>query len=267
MIRLFILMVLLSTNIVLGQKQSSQAPQLSTQEIIRRFAAAESENKIARNNYTFTQDFDIRTIGIGGQVTGEFRRVSDIVYDDRGARVERITYNPVSTLTEISISPEDMKDLAGVQPFALTLEDLPKYQIDYSGKERVDELNTYTFDVKPHKFIEGERYFQGRIWVDDQDLQVVKAVGQAVPQVKDQAFPHFESYRENIDGKYWFPTYVYADDDLVFKRGPVVHIKMVVRYTKYKKFTTNIRMVNEGEPADSPDKDTAKPGEKPRKKP
>src|SRR5215471_20926310 len=270
MIGFFIMMVLLSANMVMGQKQTAQAPQLSTQEIIRRFAAAESENKVARNNYTFTQDFDIRTIGIGGQVTGEFRRVSDIVYDDRGARVERITYNPVSTLTEISISPEDMKDLAGVQPFALTLEDLPKYQIDYTGKERVDELNTYTFDVKPHKFIEGERYFQGRIWVDDQDLQVVKAMGQAVPQVKDQAFPHFESYRENIDGKYWFPTYVYADDELVFKRAPSVHIRMVVKYQNYKKFSTNIRMVNEGEAApdesvkkekapESPDKNAAKP--------
>ena len=269
MFRLFIMMVLLPTNIVVGQKQTAQTPQLSTEEIIRRFAAAESQNKIARNNYTFTQDFDIRTIGMGGQVTGEYHRVSDIVYDDRGARVEKITYFPASSLTEIGITPEDMKDLAGVQPFALTLEDLPKYQIDYAGKERVDELNTYTFDVKPRKFIEGERYFQGRIWVDDQDLQVVKAVGQAVPQVKDQAFPHFESYRENIDGKYWFPTYVYADDDLIFKRGPVVHIKMVVRYTKYKKFTTNIRMVNEGEAATdenaTPDKKAAKPGEKPRR--
>src|SRR5215469_12000475 len=128
MIRLFILMVLLSTNMAVGQKQTSQAPQLSTQEIIQRFAAAESQNKIARNNYTFTQDFDIKTIGFVGQVTGEYRQVSDIVYDDRGARVEKITYFPVPTLTEISISEEDKRDLAGVQPFALTTEDIPKYQ-------------------------------------------------------------------------------------------------------------------------------------------
>src|SRR5262249_20278157 len=126
-----------------AQKQTPPRQELSTQEVIQRFAAAESQNKIARNNYTFTQDFDIKTIGFAGQVTGEYRRVSDIVYDDRGARVEKITFFPVSTLTEIGISQEDMKDLAGVQPFALTTEDLPKYQIDYTGKERLDELNTY----------------------------------------------------------------------------------------------------------------------------
>jgi hypothetical protein len=276
MISFLTIAALMCLSIPPAQKQTAPARQeLSTQEIVQRFAAAESQNKIARNNYTFTQDFDLRTIGFAGQVTGQYRRVSDIVYDDRGARVEKITYFPASTLTEIQISPEDMKDLAGVQPFALTSEDLPKYQIDYAGKERVDELNTYTFNVKPKKFVEGERYFEGRIWVDDQDLQVVKAVGQAVPQVKDQAFPHFESYRENIDGKYWFPTYVYADDDLVFKRAPSVHIRMVVRYKNYKKFTTNIRVVNEGEAANDEtgkkegesDKNTAKPGEKPPKRP
>jgi hypothetical protein len=278
MISFLTILTLLFLSVPPGQKQAAPArPELSTQEIIQRFAAAETQNKIARNNYTFTQDFDIKTIGMGGQVSGEYRRVSDIVYDDRGARVEKITFFPMSTLTEIGITQEDMKDLAGVQPFALTTEDIPKYQIDYVGKERVDELNTYTFNVKPKKLVEGERYFEGKIWVDDQDLQVVKAVGQAVPQVKDQAFPHFESYRENIDGKYWFPTYVYADDDLVFKKSPSVHIRMVVKYQNYKKFTTNIRVVNDGEPgndeagkkqgAAESDKSTAKPGEKPPKRP
>jgi hypothetical protein len=139
-------------------------------------------------------------------------------------------------VTGLALSPEDLQDLAGVQPFALTSEELPKYRIDYKGREHIDELDTYVFDIKPLKFVTGERYFQGKIWVDDRDLQVVKAKGQAVPEVGDQRFPHFESYRENIDGKYWFPTYVYADDVLKFKNASK-HIKMIVKFTKYRKLS------------------------------
>ena len=204
------------------------------------------------------------TIGEAGSITGRFKRVSDIIYDDRGNRIEKITYFPAPTLVALQITAEDMHDLAGVQPFALTTEDLPKYDINYTGKEKIDELNTYVFNVKPKRFVKGERYFEGRIWVDDQDLQVVKVQGQAVPEVGDQKFPHFESYRENIDGKYWFPTYIYADDVLDFKKGPSVHMKMTVRFTNYKKFAGKIRVLDEGEVSNE---DGSKPGEKPKSAP
>ncbi len=230
------------------QTKSPQKAQPAIDEIIRRFAEAETQNRIARNNYTFTQDFDLTTIGEAGSVTGRFHRVSDIVFDDRSNRVEKITFFPPSTLTYLQITNEDMQDLAGVQPFALATEDLGKYQVDYVGKEKIDELNTYIFDVKPKKIVKSERYFQGRIWVDDVDLQIVKATGQAVPEVGEQKFPHFESYRENIDGRYWFPTYIYVDDVLEFKNGPV-HMKMVVRFTNYKKFGGRIRIADDGEAA------------------
>jgi hypothetical protein len=215
-------------------------------DVIRRFAAAESENKMARNNYTFTQDFDMMTIGEAGSITGRFKRVSEIIFDDMGNRIEKITYFPPPNLGDgLQVSPEDMKDLAGVQPFALTTDDLPKYQVDYVGKEKIDELNTYVFNVKPKQMVKGERYLQGKIWVDDQDLQVVKVQGQSVPEIKDQQFPHFESYRENIDGRYWFPTYIYADDVLDFKKGPSVHMRMTVRFTNYKKFGGRVRVVDD----------------------
>jgi hypothetical protein len=250
--------------VVSGREQpKSVATQMD--DIVHKFAAAESRNKKARNNYTYTQDFDIKTLGIGGFITGEFHRISDIVYDDKGSRVEKITFFPQPTLKELIITKEDMDDLGGVQPFALSVEDLPKYQVDYLGKEKIDELQTYSFDVKPRQLVKGQRYFQGRIWVDDQDLQIVKAAGKGVPDEGGQQFPHFESYRENVDGKYWFPTYVYADDELVFKKGPTIHMKMVVRYTSYKKFSGNIRVLD-----DEPDEgDTKKPVDKtpPPKKP
>jgi hypothetical protein len=145
-----------------------------------------------------------------------------------------------------------MQDLAGVQPFALTAEDLPKYQVDYAGKEKIDELDTFVFNVKPKQIVKGERYLQGKIWVDDHDLQIVKVAGQAVPEVGEQKFPRFESYRENIDGRYWFPTYVYADDVLEFKNGGI-HLRIVVRYTNYKKFSGRVRLADEGEPASDED--------------
>jgi hypothetical protein len=251
--RLRILTLFMMLTILCSIEYTTQSSPLQTttqppvEEIIRRFAAAESENRVARNNYTFTQDIDIVTLGEAGSITGRFHRVSDIVFDDRSNRIEKITFFPPNTAA-LQITQEDMQDLAGVQPFALATEDIPKYQLDFVGKEKIDELNTYKFDVKPKRINKGERYFQGRIWVDDQDLQIVKVAGQAVPEIGDQKFPKFESYRENIDGRYWFPTYVYADDVLEFKRGSV-HMRMTVRYTNYKKFGGRIRLTDEGETA------------------
>lgn len=245
------------------QPGPQKAAQLSIPEVIKRFAEAETQNRIARNNYAFTQDFDVQTIGEAGSVTGRFHRVSDIVLDDRGNRVEKITFFPPSTLNELNLTNEDMQDLASVQPFALATEDLAKYQVDYVAKEKVDELNTYVFDVKPKTMIKGERYLQGRIWVDDRDLQIVKVKGQAVPEVAPQKFPHFESYRENIDGRFWFPTYVYIDDVLDFKKGPSIHMRAVVRFTNYKRFGGRIRVGDEGEAASDEDlkgADKNKPG-------
>ena len=246
---LVLTLIIACSSVSAFQAKSAQSNAPGIDEVIRRFAEAESQNRAARNNYTFTQDFDVLTIGEAGSVTGRFHRVSDVVFDDRGNRFEKITFFPMPSLTELQITNEDMQDLAGVQPFALATEDLAKYQIDYVGKEKVDELNTYIFDVKPRTFVKGERYLQGRIWVDDQDLQIVKVKGQAVPEVDKQKFPHFESYRENIDGRFWFPTYIYVDDVLEFKKGPSVHMRMVVRFTNYKKFSGRIRVADEGEAA------------------
>jgi hypothetical protein len=259
-------LVLLCPAKLAQQAKPNQTPEIA--DVIRRFAAAESENKVARNNYTFTQDFDLLTVGEAGSTTGRFHRISDVVFDDRGNRIERITFFPAPTLTQLTITSEDMQDLSGVQPFALTTEDLPKYQVDYHGKEKVDELTTYVFDVKPKAFRKGERYLQGRIWVDDHDLQIVKVAGQAVPEIGEQKFPHFESYRENIDARYWFPTYIYADDMLVFKKGPSIHLRMTVRFTNYKKFSGRIKVIDEGEAASDEDaKSPDKPKPAPKKPP
>jgi hypothetical protein len=233
--------------------------------VVRAFTQKETEFRLALNGYTFTRDAVIQTIGAGDQVTGEYHRTSQFVFDDAGQRFERITHFPVPTLTEVSFTNEDLEDLGGVQPFALEASKIGQYDFTYVGTEKVDELNTYVFDVAPKVMPKkvSERFFQGRVWVDDRDLQIVKVRGKGVPEGK-QRFPTFETYREQVDGKYWFPTYTSADDLLVFPDGQTVHIRMKVRYTDYKRFQGTVRVIEEGDPGDVPEPKPSPPPARPK---
>lgn len=215
----------------------SAMTQAQVDEIVRAFTAKESRFRQALNTYAFKRDALVQTIGMGGQVTGEYHRVSQFTFDDNGNRFEKINFFPMPTLTEISITAQDLEDLGGVNPFALEAAKLNAYSFKYVGKEKIDELDLYVFDVSPRvapdpKKIK-ERFFQGRIWVDTQDLQIVKARGKGVPEDKNNKYPTFETYREQIDGKYWFPTYTYSDDELTFDNGNVVRMRMLVKYTDF----------------------------------
>ena len=240
-----------------GQASAGQNNEVVNKEavdvarVIRAFTQKETEFRRALNGYTFKRDALVQTVGAGGQVTGEYERVSQFAFNDAGERFERITFFPQPTLTEVSFTNEDLEDLGGVQPFALEASKIGQYDFTYVGTEKVDELNTYVFDVAP-KFVPkkvSERFFEGRIWVDQQDSQIVKTRGKGVPEGK-QRFPVFETYREQIDGKYWFPTYTYADDDLEFPGGQTVHIRMKVRYADYKRFKGTVRVIEEGDPGE-----------------
>jgi hypothetical protein len=216
--------------------------------IIRAFTSKETEFRRALNQYVFKRDATIQTIGLGGQITGEYRRVSHFTFDDSGNRFEKISFFPMPTLKELVVTPEDLDDLGGVQPFALEASKIDQYNFTYVGKERIDELDLYVFDVAPKVIPKkvSERFFQGRIWVDDHDLQIVKVRGKGVPEGK-QRFPTFETYREQIDGRYWFPTYTYADEDMVFDNGLVVHFRMLVRYTDFKRGRADVRIIETDE--------------------
>ena len=221
--------------------------------IVRAFTQKETEFRKALNGYTFTRDALLQTIGMGGQISGEYNRISQFTFNDAGERFERITRFPMPTLTEISFTNEDLEDLGGVQPFALEASKIDLYNFTYVGREKVDELETYVFDVAPKVMPKkvSERFFQGRVWVDSDDLQIVKVKGKGVPEGK-QRFPTFETYREQIDGKYWFPTYTYADDELVLPGGQTVHLRMKVKYADFKPFRGRVRVIEEGEPGDTP---------------
>ena len=205
--------------------------QAQIDEIIRKFTAKETEFRQALNNYAFKRDALVQEVGMGGQVVGEYHRVSNFTFDDKGNRFEKIGFFPMPSLQGVSLTTEDLEDLGGVNPFALEGAKAGQYTFKYVGKERIDELDLYVFDVSPKVMPSPkskERVFVGRIWVDDHDLQIVKAKGKAGPETKTNKFPIVETYREQIDGKYWFPTYVYADDDLVFDNGSDIRIRMQI---------------------------------------
>jgi hypothetical protein len=204
-------------------------------EIIRKFAAKEAEFKEARGNYTYRQT--VKMEELDPPPTGKWEEVDDIIFNGAGKRSEVVVRAPVPNLQHLTLTPEDSQDLRDVQPFVLTSADINLYNVNYVGREKVDEIGCFTFSVKPKKMEKGKRYFEGQIWVDDRDYQIVKTYGKGVGLVsKSNQFPKFETYREQIDGKYWFPTYTHADDTLHFPGGENVHIRMTVQYQDYKKF-------------------------------
>jgi outer membrane lipoprotein-sorting protein len=229
--------------------------------IIRAFTANEVEFRRALNSYSFKRDVLVQKIGMGGQVSGEYHRISTYTFDDQGNRYEKISFFPMSTMPEIT--QQDIQDMEGIKPFALEPSKIDQYNIRYVGKEKIDELNLYVFDVTPKvvpKFSKTqERFFSGRIWVDDKDLQIVKTKGKGVPEDKNNKFPTVETFREHIDGRYWFPTYSYADEELIFDNGYSLHVRMKIRYTDFTPTRATLKVTEIGENDESTSTGVAKP--------
>src|SRR5829696_5106184 len=222
---------------------------VEAERIIRAFTAKEAEFRRALNSYSFKRDALIQSIGMGGQVIGEYHRVSMFTFDDQGNRYEKISFFPMSTMPEITA--EDIEDLGGVEPFALEPSKVGLYNIRYVGKEKIDELDLHIFDVTPKVMPNPkkpkDRLFSGRIWVDDQDLQIVKTKGKGVPETKNNKFPTVETYRQHIDGRYWFPTYSYADEELIFENGGALHVRMKVLYMDFTPTRATLKVTEIGE--------------------
>lgn len=234
---------------------TAQAPpsNLPIEEVIRRFAEKEKEFKKARDNYTFKQEVKVQELSDSDRVLGEYHTVTDISFDEKGKRTEKVIHAPPVTLRRISITKEDLQIIESIQPFVLTTDDIGLYNLKYTGKEQVDEITCYTFDVSPKKMEKGQIYFEGRIWVDDKDFQIVKTYGKPVPDLRQKGsenlFPKFETYRQQID-EYWFPTYTRAIDTLNFSTGRQ-KIREIIRYEDYKKFQTSVQLKFGGEVTDS----------------
>jgi len=235
------------------------APQgMTPDDIIKHFAAKETEFAKAREQFTYRQDVKVDTLD-GDTVTGEYREVFDVLFDDKGKRIENVVFAPMSTLEHggIAMDQGDIEDIRHHMPFVLTEQDLPLYNVLYVGQQQEDELHCYVFDIAPKKVeisnnIEKQkRYFQGRVWVDGHDFQIVKTYGKTVPDIRkkhgdeEYLYPKFTTWRQQIDGLYWFPVYTRADDELHFKLEDV-HIREIVKYEDYKRFAANVKILYEG---------------------
>lgn len=230
-------------------------PSKPPEQIIQEFAAKETQFLHAMNDYTYQKDVIVETLNSDNKVDGRYQQVLQISYDNSGRKVETVTYAPPSTLQRISMTPEDLSDIEHRLPFVLTTADISKYNITYVGRQKVDQLETYVFDVAPKEIKKHERYIDGRIWVDQKDLQIVIVSAKNVPDDTrpghENLSPPFTTYREQVDGKYWFPVYTYSDAVLHFTggngfMGENVHIREIVRYTDYKRFRSSIKLIFDG---------------------
>jgi len=242
-----------------GALDKSQPKGATPEEIIKRFAAKEKEFKEAREQYTYRQEVKVQTVD-GDTVTGEYREVFDVLFDDKGKRLENVVFAPQSSIENggISMTKEDFDDIRNRLPFVLTSDEVGEYDILYVGEQQQDELHTYVFDIAPKAIEKNKRYFQGRIWVDDHDFQIVKTFGKTVPDIRkkkgeENLFPKFTTWRELIDGQYWFPTYTKADDTLHFSLQSV-HIKEIVKYENYQRFGSKSKITYEGKEVEKGDK-------------
>jgi len=218
---------------------TSPPKNMAVPELIQKFTAQETKVKEARTHYTYTQDVLVQTLGDKG-VDGQFHETAIVSYDDKGKRAEKVTFAEQSTLRGIQLTPQDMDDIREFMPFILPTEVVPEYNLTYAGQQHVDDLDTYVFHLVPKKEEKNKRYFQGKIWVDNRDFQIVKVCGKSVPDlVKVKRNEHMEirpvfvGYRQLVDGL-WFPAYAKVDDTLTFKIQSV-HVREIVKLKDYKR--------------------------------
>jgi hypothetical protein len=240
-----------------GPLDTSQPAGITVAQIIENMGQRESAFAAAREGYTYTQDVRFNTISDDtGRPDGEYHQITDISFDNAGKRVEHVTFAPQNTIERVIMTENDFKDIEHKLPFVLTAPELAEYNLTYLGKQHVDELDTYVFDVAPKTYVKGQRYFQGKVWVDQQDDEIVLINGLTVPQDTrpghEDLSPPYTTYYEQIDGKYWFPVYTKAEGTLHFaaQHGALsqdVHVKTIVKYTDYKQFHTSVTIHYNGE--------------------
>lgn len=226
--------------VVTGAKPQGSKGQSAPEEVIKAFASKETEFYDAWMQYAYRQVATIQVTEVDGRPVGNERLALawEVVFRDDGTREVKLVER-AGRLRSVSWTSDDEEVLTNIQPFALTSKDLPLYDLKYDGKEKVDELTTYVFSVRPKSTGGGRYYFQGRIWVDDQDLQIVRTLGKVVPQKRENQFPEFETLREVIDNRYWFPTWTHADSVLHFPASSV-RVEETITYDQYKRFGSKV---------------------------
>jgi hypothetical protein len=231
-------------------------PNSPPEEIIKNFAAKESEFQEALNHYTYRRFARVQTIDDDNKVDGEWYEVDDVIFDPSGRRTEKTVFAPENTLQRVSMSPSDLQDIQRGYPFVLTTQEISAYNVKYVGKQKVDEVDCFVFDVSPKQIEKNKRYFLGRIWVDATDLQIVVTNGRMVPddtrKGHEDLHPPFMTWRQQVDGHYWFPVYTKGEGVLHFAGGSGymaqdVHMRDTIKYADYKRFGSTAKIIYDGQ--------------------
>jgi len=208
-------------------------------DIARRTALRETEDEKARGNYTYRQTVEVQEVDTHGGAVGQYREIRDIIFSPEKERTEKDVGKPFNTLKRLLLTPEDFRDIREIQPFLFTADQQSLYETRFKGEETIDGVECWVLQVRPRQILQGQRLFDGMLWVSKRDYATVRTEGQAVPPIitskSDNLFPHFTTIRKPIDGDHWFPVYTYADDLLPFRTGPQ-RIRLMIRYSDYRRF-------------------------------
>lgn len=215
-----------------------EPPPIPVEEMIRRFTQKEDEFQRERSDYSYRRTIRVQELDEDAKAAGELQVTTELVIGADGKRYERVVAQAPSTLKRMKLAVEDLETLARIPAFSLPTGELSRYDLTYAGKQPIDELNTYIFRVKPRQIERKRAYFDGVVWVDDQDLLIVKTFGKWVTEIGDVSSPElpfstFETYRQLVDGKYWFPIYTRSDDTLKSKNADL-RVRLTMRWSDYK---------------------------------
>ena len=225
---------MLLTPFVFAQDPAEAPPNLA-----KLVAHRETETEAERNEYTYRQSFTLDELDDHGATRGFYREVRDIIFSPTHERTEKMIGTPTSTLKYLILTEQDFDDIRNIQPLVLTDAQLFSYETKFRGEETVDGIECWVLQIRPRQMLQGQRLFDGMLWVEKKGYNIVRMEGQAVPQIRttksENLFPRFTTVRKPIDGKHWFPVYTYADDTLHFRTGPQRE-RLRISYSEYKRF-------------------------------
>jgi hypothetical protein len=209
-------------------------------------AHRETETETERNEYTYRQNVTIDELDDHGGARGQYHETRDVIFSPQHDRSEDLVGHPSSTLKNLILTEEDFADIRNIQPLVLTEDRLWNYDTKPRGEEMMDDVDCWVLQVRPRQILQGQRFFQGMIWIAKKGYDIVRMEGQAVPQIRttktENLFPRFTTIRKPLDGKHWFPVYTYADDVLQFRTG-AQRIRLRIGYTNYKRFGAESTLV------------------------
>ena len=208
-------------------------------DLVKRVAQRETDTARAQANYTYRQSLNIDEFDNRGAIVGGYWEKRDIIFSPKQERTEQMVDRPFNNLHRIGLTEEDFRDIREVQPFLLTKDQMFLYETRFRGEESMDGVDCYVIHIQPRQILQGQRLFEGMLWVDKKDFSIIRSEGQAVPQIRttkvENLFPHFTTLREKVDADFRFPVTTFGDDTLYFRDGPQ-RIRIVIRYSQYKRF-------------------------------